>query len=246
MSPVLQARGLHKHFGGIAAIDGVDLALAAGEVHALIGPNGAGKSTLAALLAGSLHADAGDIALAGRALTAAPTHQRVALGLVRSFQITSLFPELSALDNVALAAQAASARHFSFWRARGSALWERAQHCLQQVGLHAQAQRIAAQLAHGEQRKLELALALATGARVLLLDEPMAGMGEHEAQQMVALIARLKGEFSILLIEHDMDAVFRLADRISVLVAGKIIATGAPAQIRADAQVRAAYLGDEA
>jgi branched-chain amino acid transport system ATP-binding protein len=244
-SPLLQARGLHKRFGGLAAIDAVDIAVTQGELHALIGPNGAGKSTLAALLAGALQADAGDILLAGRSVSAAATHQRVALGLARSFQITSIFPQLSALDNVTLAVQASGARHLSLWRAREQALRERAEQCLLQVGLHAQAQRVAAHLAHGEQRKLELALALATGARVLLLDEPMAGLGAHEAQDMVALLARLKGELTMLLIEHDTDAVFRLADRITVLVNGKVIATDAPETIRADAQVRAAYLGDE-
>ncbi len=242
---LLEARGLHKRFGGLAAIDGVDLAVAPGELHALIGPNGAGKSTLAALLAGTLRADAGEILLEGKSVSAASAHQRVALGLARSFQITSIFAQLSALDNVTLALQAASARHLSLWRARETELRDNAQQCVEQVGLRAPAQRAAAHLAYGEQRKLELALALATGARVLLLDEPMAGLGEHEAQEMVALLARLKGERALLLIEHDMDAVFRLADRITVLVNGRVIASGAPEAIRTDAQVRAAYLGDE-
>jgi branched-chain amino acid transport system ATP-binding protein len=243
----LRVRGLHKRFGGIAAVDGANLEIEAGELHALIGPNGAGKSTLVNLLAGALAADGGSILLDGEEIGGLPMHQRVARGLARSYQITSIFSALSVADNVALALQARSGATFSMWRPRMkvNALHTEVEAVLSQVELSPLADRLAARLAHGEQRKLELALALATGARIFLLDEPLAGMGEQEGQAMIELIARLKGAATVVLIEHDMDAVFRLADRISVLVAGKVIATGTEAAIRADAQVQAAYLGDE-
>lgn len=242
----LRVRGLHKHFGGIAAVDGVDLEIEAGELHALIGPNGAGKSTLVNLLAGAIAADGGAILLDGTEIGPLPMHQRVARGLTRSYQITSIFGALSVADNVALALQARSGATFSMWRPRGGALRGEVDEVLARVELSELAERVASRLAHGEQRKLELALALATGAHIFLLDEPLAGLGEQEGQAMIELIARLKGAATVLLIEHDMDAVFRLADRISVLVAGKVIATGTGAAIRANAQVQAAYLGDEA
>jgi branched-chain amino acid transport system ATP-binding protein len=243
-SAALHARDLRKAFGGVAAVDGVNLEVYAGELHALIGPNGAGKSTLVNLLAGALRADAGSVLLDGQDITALPMHRRVALGLARSYQVTSVFGDLPALENVALALQARQAGLFDLWRQRSdAALRDEAQTLLARVQL-APSARAARELAHGEQRKLEVALALGTGARVLLLDEPLAGMGESESRAMIEVIAQLKNSVTVLLIEHDMDAVFRLADRVSVLAAGKVIATGAPQAIAADAQVRSAYLGE--
>ena len=245
--PLLAVRGLTKAFGALRACDGVDLALAPGEAHAVIGPNGAGKTTLIGQLAGELRPDAGRILFAGRDITRSPVHARVAHGLARSFQITSVFPRFSALDNVALAVQAQAGHSFRFWaRARGeAALREPARACLERVGLGARAEVPAAALAHGEQRQLELAMALAARPRLLLLDEPTAGMGPEDSARMVALLAALKGEFALLLVEHDMDAVFALADRISVMVGGRVIACDTPAAIRDNAEVRRAYLGED-
>jgi branched-chain amino acid transport system ATP-binding protein len=230
------------------ATDGVDLDVAEGETLAVIGPNGAGKTTLIAQLSGDLAPDAGTIRFAGAEVTALPAATRSHRGLARSFQITSIFREFTALDNVALAVQAHAGHSFHFWRrAREEpTLREPAQAVLAQVGLAARADVQAGALAHGEQRQLEIAMALATHPRLLLLDEPVAGMGIDESQRMVQLLRTLRGRHTILLVEHDMDAVFALADRISVMVYGRVIATGTPEAIRANAEVRRAYLGEEA
>ena len=232
MTAVLQVDGLVKRFGGVAANDGVRLVLQAGEVHAVIGPNGAGKSTLVNQLSGAMLPDAGTITLEGRDITRLPMHRRVAAGLARSFQVTSVFARLTVHDNVALAVQAR----------RGAAA--EVMTVLERVGLGGRARDPAGTISHGEQRRLELALVLATGARVLLLDEPMAGMDLEESSRLVDLLQSLRGAATILLVEHDMDAVFRLADRISVLVDGRVIASGAPHEIRANDEVRRAYLGE--
>ena len=245
---MLEVRALSKRFGGLLASDRIDLDVASGETHAIIGPNGAGKTTLIGQLAGDLRPDAGAIRFMSRDVTRLDAPSRSRLGLARSFQITSIFPELSALDNAALAVQAHRGSSFRFWRpARAErALREPAQLALESVGLGERGGIAAANLAHGEQRQLEIAMALATQPRLLLLDEPVAGMGLEESQRMVRFLATLKGRITIVLVEHDMDAVFTLADRISVMVYGRIIATGTPAQVRANEQVRRAYLGEDA
>jgi branched-chain amino acid transport system ATP-binding protein len=236
-----------KRFGGVLATDGVSLEVAAGEVHALIGPNGAGKTTLVNLISGGLAMDQGDILFEGRKVTHLSQHARVLSGLARSYQITSIFRSFSVIENLALAVQARSGTSFSFWRPveREKSLFEEASSIAAEVGLKEKEESLAATLAHGEQRALEVGLALATAPRLVLLDEPMAGMGPEESQRMVRLIERIRARVSVLLVEHDMDAVFRLADRISVLVNGRILATGRPEEIRANAEVRRAYLGDE-
>ena len=245
--PLLHVRGLRKRFGGLVATDGVDLDVAAGETVAVIGPNGAGKTTLIAQLSGDLAPDAGRIRFAGADVTALPAPARSRLGLARSFQITSIFREFSALDNVALAVQAHAGHSFRFWRpARAeAALREPARAVLEQVGLGARGDVPAGTLAHGEQRQLEIAMALATRPTLLLLDEPVAGMGLDESARMVQLLRTLRGRHTIVLVEHDMDVVFALADRISVMVDGRVIATGAPEAIRMNPEVRRAYLGEE-
>ncbi len=245
--PLLRIEGLQKRFGGVVATDGVSLEVASGEIHALIGPNGAGKTTLIAQISGSLAPDAGRIAFAGADITAQPQHARVAAGLARSYQVTSIFRRLSVLQNLALSVQARSGSSFSFWRpvARETALDDEARAVAAEVGLQDRLDAIAGSLAHAEQRSLEVGLALATRPKLLLLDEPMAGMGPDESQRMIGLIHRLRQSVSMLLVEHDMDAVFQLADRISVLVNGTVIATGRPGEIRTNAEVKRAYLGDE-
>jgi len=242
---MLQIRDLTKRFGGVLASDSISLDVPAGELHAIIGPNGAGKSTLIGQLAGEIVPEKGRIFFHGRDITRMPTHRRSALGLARSFQITSLFLDFTVLDNVALAVQAHAGHSFRFWRpARSEAeLRVPAQSALARVGLENRADVICANLSHGEHRQLEIAMALATAPRMLLLDEPMAGMGADESARVIGLLGELKREQTILLIEHDMDAVFRLADRITVLVDGRVIASGPPDVIRADADVRQAYLG---
>jgi branched-chain amino acid transport system ATP-binding protein len=242
---MLQIRDLTKRFGGVLASDGISLEVPVGELHAVIGPNGAGKSTLIGQLAGEISPEKGQILFNGRDITRLPTHRRSALGLARSFQITSLFLDFTVLDNVALAVQAHAGHSFRFWQpARNEAkLRGPARAALARVGLESRADVICANLSHGEHRQLEIAMALATAPRMLLLDEPMAGMGPDESARMIALLGELKGEQTILLIEHDMDAVFRLADRITVMVDGRVIACGTPDVIRADAEVRQAYLG---
>ena len=248
MSALLQVEKLAKRFGGIVATDDVVFEVPEGELHAVIGPNGAGKTTLIAQLSGQLTADSGTIRFAGVDVTRLPAWRRSHLGLARSFQITSLFLDLSVLDNVALAVQAHAGHSFSFWRnARGEeALRAPARAALEAVGLARRADTRASLLSHGEHRLLELAMALAGSPRLLLLDEPMAGLGPDESARMVETLAGLKKRYTILLVEHDMEAVFALADRITVLVYGRVIATGAPDAIRANAQVREAYLGEDA
>jgi branched-chain amino acid transport system ATP-binding protein len=235
-APALSVAGLQKRFGGVVAVDGVSLDIAPGELHAVIGPNGAGKTTLISLLSGALAPNAGTILLDGRDITGLAMHRRVRVGLARSYQITSLFPNFTVLENLALAVQGAGGRH-DLAHARAE---------LEGIGLADRADRLAGALAHGERRQLELGLALATGAKILLLDEPMAGMAAEEAARIVGLIEALKGQRTILLVEHDMDAVFRLADRITTLVYGRVIASGAPDEIRRHPEVRRAYLGEEA
>jgi branched-chain amino acid transport system ATP-binding protein len=245
---MLEVRALTKTFGALRASDGIDLDVREGETHAIIGPNGAGKTTFISQLAGDLRPDSGRILFAGEDVTHLRAPRRARKGLARSFQITSIYPEFSALANVALAVQAHAGHSFRFWRdaRRDPALLEPARRVLEDVGLGARANVLSANLSHGEQRQLEVAMALATRPRLLLLDEPMAGMGIEESQRMVGFLATLKARHTLILVEHDMDAVFRLADRISVLVYGRLIATGAPEAIRASAEVRAAYLGEEA
>jgi branched-chain amino acid transport system ATP-binding protein len=240
-------RGLAKRFGGVVATDDVQLDVAGGEVHALIGPNGAGKTTLVHQLSGALAPDAGTVRFDGRDLAGCPFHERVRRGLARSYQATSIFRGFSVLDNLALAVQARSGTSLSFWRPvdAETPLFDEARRIAAEVGLGARGNAAAASLAHGEQRRLEVGLALATRPRLVLLDEPTAGMGP-ESEEMIALLARLKGSVAMLLIEHDMDAVWRLADRVSVLVNGRVVASGTPAQIRADPEVKRAYLGEEA
>jgi branched-chain amino acid transport system ATP-binding protein len=245
---LLRVERLLKHFGGVIATDHVDLSVPSGEIHALIGPNGAGKTTLIHQLSGALRADGGRIFFDGRDITRASLHQRVHLGMARSYQITSIFRGSTVVHNLALAVLARTGSSLRFWRplAREPALFEEARALAGQLGLGGREHVVAGLLAHGEQRQLEVGLALATRARLLLLDEPMAGLGPEESQRMVALIAGLKGTLTLLLVEHDMDAVFRLADRISVLDSGRIIATGVPEAIRNNTEVKRAYLGEEA
>ncbi len=244
---LLEVTGLVKRFGGLTATDGVDLTVEAGEVHAVIGPNGAGKTTLINQLSGEIVPDAGSIRFDGRDITHEPVFRRALGGVGRSYQITSVFPEFSALVNVVLAAQAHSGHSFSFWRpvAADSALIARAREALSQVHLEGRADTPVAALAHGERRQLEMAMTLATQPKLLLLDEPMAGMSMAESERLVQLLASLKGRYGILLVEHDMDAVFKLADRITVLVYGRVIACGSPQAISANPEVRAAYLGEQ-
>src|SRR5687767_14131527 len=243
---MLQLSGVSKRFGGVVATDEVSLEVAAGEVHALIGPNGAGKTTLIGQISGSVATDRGAIRFLGEDITRLRQHQRVAAGLARSFQITSIFGRFSVLDNLALAVQARSGSSFSFWRPVSSerALFDEARSIATEVGLAAKADAVAATLAHGEQRALEVGLALATRPRLVLLDEPTAGMGPEESRRVVELVEAIRQRVTVLLVAHDMDTVFRLADRISVLVDGRLIATGAPQEIRQDPIVRNAYLGE--
>ena len=245
--PLLKVQGLVKRFGGLVATDKVSLDIRHGEVHALIGPNGAGKTTLIAQLSGSLASDAGRLGFDGSDISTLPQHERVRRGLARSYQITSIFKKFSVLDNVALAVQARSGTSMSFWRplAAETALFEEAAELVRRVGLGGREHAMAGNLAHGEQRQLEVGLALATQPKLILLDEPMAGMGPEESVRIIELIEKVREEVTVLLVEHDMDAVFRLADRISVLVNGRLIATGEPEAIRINPEVKKAYLGDE-
>ncbi|MEO3431625.1 ABC transporter ATP-binding protein [Inquilinus sp. CAU 1745] len=246
--PLLHVEGLVKRFGGLVANGGVDLEVEAGEIHAVIGPNGAGKTTLVAQLAGDLRPDSGRIVFDGREITRLASHRRALLGLARSFQITSILPGFSAAENVGIALQPHAGHSFRFWRRADDdpALAAPALELLARVGLEDRAATPAGILAHGEKRQLELAMALAGKPRLLLLDEPMAGMGLEESARMVAFLRTLKGGPAILLVEHDMDAVFALGDRITVLVDGRALATGAPEAIRSHPEVRAAYLGEAA
>ena len=244
--PLLRLEDLTKRFGGLVAIDSVHLDVAEGEIHAVIGPNGAGKTTLVGQINGEIRPDSGSISFAGRTITRSPVHARSLMGIARSFQITSLFLDFTVLANVALAVQAHAGHSFRFWKdaTRDNSLLEPARGFLKLVGLEGRAEDTAATLSHGEHRQLELAMALATKPKLLLLDEPTAGMGGDESSRMVEMLQGLKGRFTILLIEHDMDAVFALADRITVLHSGRILASGNPSDIRADPAVRQAYLGD--
>ncbi|HET9816269.1 MAG TPA: ABC transporter ATP-binding protein [Xanthobacteraceae bacterium] len=245
--PLLRVENLVRRFGGIVATDNVSLDVARGELHAVIGPNGAGKTTLISQLTGQLLPHSGTIRLAGEDITRVPAYRRSALGLARSFQITSLLLDFTAIDNVALAAQAHDAHSFYFWsNARKERhLRQTALAALDRVGLRHRADMLVSKLSHGEQRELELAVALATKPQLLLLDEPMAGLGSTESARMVKLLQELRREVTIVLVEHDMDAVFALADCISVMVYGRVIASGAPAAIRQNEEVRRAYLGDQ-
>jgi len=245
--PLLRVEQLVQRFGGILATDHVSLDVARGELHAIIGPNGAGKTTLISQLTGQLLPHSGTIHLAGRDITYLPAYRRSALGLARSFQITSLLMDFTALDNVAMAAQAHDGHSFRFWgnARKESGLRKTALAALDRVGLAGRADTVVSKLSHGEQRELELAVALATSPQVLLLDEPMAGLGITESARMVKLLQELRREVTIVLVEHDMDAVFALADRITVLVYGCVIASGAPAAIRGNEEVKRAYLGEQ-
>jgi len=245
--PVLRVEALCKHFGGLLVTDNVTLTIAPGELHAVIGPNGAGKTTLINQISGLIRPDAGRIELGGRDVTALPMYARAALGLARSFQITSVLPRFSALENVALAVQARTGSSFRFFGRAGRerVLNDQAEAVLAEVGLLGRAHVPAIALSHGEKRVLELAIALAMQPKLLLLDEPMAGIGRDETERLIAVLRALKGRFPVVLVEHDMTAVFALADRISVLIYGRILASGAPDTVRADPAVITAYLGDE-
>ena len=245
--PLLRVEKLVRRFGGVIATDHVSLDVGQGELHAIIGPNGAGKTTLISQLTGQLSPNSGTIHFAGEDITRLPAFRRSALGLARSFQITSLLPDFTASDNVALAAQAHDGHSFYFWgnARKESALRNAALAALKRVGLEHRADIVVSRLSHGEQRELELAVALATKPQLLLLDEPMAGLGTTESARMVKLLQELRREVTIVLVEHDMDAVFALADRITVLVYGRVIASDVPAAIRQNEEVRRAYLGDQ-
>jgi len=247
MSAILEVKGLVKRFGGLTATDHVSFDVHHGEVHAIIGPNGAGKTTLISQLAGELRPDEGQISFEGRDISDATVPQRALGGLGRSYQISQIFREFTALENVMLAVQAHAGHSFSFMKqvVQDAELRVPAMEALKQTGLEPRAHALASSMAHGEHRQLELAMTLACRPRLLLLDEPMAGMSQKESEEMVALIRSLKGRYGIILVEHDMDAVFALADRISVLVYGRIIVTGTPEDIRSNQAVRDAYLGDE-
>jgi branched-chain amino acid transport system ATP-binding protein len=244
---LLRIDGLNRRFGGVIASDAITLDIPRGEFHAIIGPNGAGKTTLIGLLAGEIAPQGGTIRFDGADITSLPVHRRSRLGIARSFQITSLFREFSALDNVALAVQAHAGHSFRFWQEarRDDSLRGPAAAALARVGLSGRADTRVDRLSHGEHRQLEIAVALATQPRLLLLDEPMAGMGPDESSRMVGILRELKGDITTLLIEHDMETVFALADRITVLVYGRVIASGDPATVRGDATVREAYLGEQ-
>jgi branched-chain amino acid transport system ATP-binding protein len=245
--PLLRVKNLVRRFGGIVATDNVSLDVAGGELHAIIGPNGAGKTTLISQLTGHLTPHSGSVSLAGRDITNLAAYRLCALGLARSFQITSLLFDFTAADNVALAAQAHDGHSFRFFgNARKEwGLREKAMAALQRVGLADRADVLVSRLSHGEQRELELAVALATRPQLLLLDEPMAGLGVTESARMMKLLGELRKEVTIVLVEHDMEAVFALADRITVLVYGRVIASGAPSEIRQNEEVKRAYLGDQ-
>lgn len=247
MTALLSVQGLCKSYGALKVTQDVSLTVPEGQLHAIIGSNGAGKTTLISQLSGQLRPDSGQVVYAGEDITHLDMAARVRRGLARSFQITTLLPSFTALENVAVAVQARSGSSFRFFRpaAAERELNEEAMRALDDVGLSDRASRKAGSLSHGEKRQLELAVALATQPRLLLLDEPLAGTGHEEAERLVQLFARLKSRVTMVLIEHDMDAVFALADWVSVLVYGQVIAGGPPADVRADERVRAAYLGEE-
>ena len=246
-APLLSVRGLTRRFGGVTASDGIDLDVFEHEAHAIIGPNGAGKTTFIAQVAGATLPDAGTIELDGRSIGRLPAHRRARLGLARSFQITSIFATLTVLENTLLAVQAAAGHAYRMWgeALRDEGLRGPALDHLARVGLSDRAEDTAGDLSHGEHRQLEIAMALATRPRLLLLDEPMAGMGPEESARMVSILRGLRREATLLLVEHDMDAVFAVADRITVLVSGRVVASGRPEAVRADPEVRRAYLGED-
>ena len=243
---ILEITGLNKHFGGIFATENVNLSIERGTIHAVIGPNGAGKTTLIAQLSGQLKPDSGNIEFDGRSIINDSVATRARMGIARSFQITSVVMPMTLLENVMLAVQGGSGHSFGFWSPvhRDRAMETAAMSSLAEVGLEDRARRTAANVSHGEQRQLEVAMALAMKPRMLLLDEPMAGMGKEEGAMMIDILKRLRGDMTILLIEHDMDAVFSLADRLSVMVNGHVIATDRVENIRANKEVQKAYLGD--
>ena len=244
---LLSVKGLVKRFGGLLATDHLNLDVRPGEIHAIIGPNGAGKTTLINQLSGELMPTEGSITFDGRDVTRMPVYDRALAGIARSYQITSVFMEMTVLQNVMLSVQASQGHSFSFWKSVLSdrQLVEPAREMLEVVGLTAEAGTEVSSLAHGARRQLEIAMTLAMGPKLLLLDEPMAGMSQLESQSVVALLQRLKGRYAIVLVEHDMDAIFALADRISVLVYGSVIACDTPPAIRDNSDVRMAYLGDQ-
>jgi branched-chain amino acid transport system ATP-binding protein len=246
-APILSLSNLHKSYGALKVTDGVSLDIAAQEIHAVIGPNGAGKTTLIGEITGEVPLDQGTVTFAGEDVTRLSVHARALRGLTRSFQITQVLPGFTALENVATAAQAQDGSSFRFFRqaARETRLNDRAMAALAEVGLAGRAGSSAASLSHGEKRQLEIAMALVCDPKLLLLDEPMAGMGREETERMVEVLTSLKGRYPMVLVEHDLHAVFRLADRISVLVYGRVIASGLPDAVRADPAVREAYLGEE-
>ena len=245
--PLLSIKGLVKRYGGLTVTDHVDLDIRPGEVHAIIGPNGAGKTTLISQIVGEVRSDAGSIALCGQPIDGLDVSGRARAGIGRSYQITSVIPQFSVLENVILAVQGCRGHAYRFWEPviETVELSTRADEIIELLGLSESRDRQAMDLSYGQQRQLEMAMALAMEPKVLLLDEPMAGMGHGESARMVELLLRLKGRYGILLIEHDMDAVFALADRISVLFYGKVIYCGDPAAVKESPQVREAYLGDE-
>ncbi len=246
----LSLRQLQKRYGGLVATDKLNLDIAAGSLHAIIGPNGAGKTSLIQQISGAIASDSGQIILEGRDITALSMPERVAAGLARSYQITSIFHRYSVADNLILALQARHYPRSGFWQfwpqpQADQQLREAASQLAEKIGLHQQFDVAAGTLAHGQQRQLEFGLSLATGAKVLLLDEPMAGMSKENSSQLLELLRRLRGEITMILVEHDMDAVFALADTISVLVAGRIIASGSADTIRHHPEVKLAYLGEQ-
>ena len=247
MTPILKIISLCKQFGGITATNNIDLDINEGEIHAVIGPNGAGKTTLISQLSGDLKADEGEILFQGDLINNMSSNKRSLLGIARTFQITSLMLDMSTLENVMLAVQAHNGHSYRFWQdaRQDDQLVEPALKVLKQVGLLGRKNIMTRELSHGEHRQLEIAMALATQPNLLLLDEPMAGMGAEETQKLIAILKKLKPGKTMILIEHDMNAVFSLADRITVMVYGKIIATGSPKEIRSNQKVKAAYLGDE-
>ncbi len=244
---LLRVDNLVRRFGGLVATDDLTLNVMPGELHAIIGPNGAGKTTLISQLTGQLAPNSGTIRFAGQDITHLPAYRRSRLGLARSFQITSLLRDFTAADNVALAAQAHRGHSYRFWAnaRKEKPLRDAARDALTRVGLDKRADVVVSELSHGEQRELELAVALATNPQLLLLDEPMAGLGVTESQRMVGLLKELRKEVTIVLVEHDMEAVFALADRITVLVYGRLIACDKPNVIRGHEEVKRAYLGDQ-
>ena len=246
IEPLLRIDGLRKSFGSLAVTDGVTLDVVSGEMHAIIGPNGAGKTTLINQISGMIEPDAGTIVFAGSDITALPAEARALRGLARCFQITSVLPGFSVIENVALAVQARDGSSLRFFghAAGEEALNAPAMAALEQTGIADRAYVRAGNLSHGEKRALELAIALAMKPTLLLLDEPMAGIGREETERQVALLRRLKGQLTMVLVEHDMAAVFALADRISVLIRGRLLMTGSPDTVRTDPQVIAAYLGE--